>query len=95
VPAIFASYFDFATTEIVERKTASMTGLVSGVPKDIAPWMSSVSDETVRFMLEYNGVKNLRSRITFEADSVRDGIELVKIRSSLQWGDSIEPGPPR
>jgi len=93
IPLIFASYFDFGTTEIVERETAAITGLVSGVPKDLAPWMSFVSDETVRFMLEYNGVKNLRSRIAFEPDGERDGIALVKIRSTLQWGDSIKPGP--
>lgn len=93
IPAICASYFDFATTEVVEKKTASITGLVHGVPKDIAPWMSYVADETVRFMLEYNGVKNLRSRIAFEPATVRDGVELVNIRSTLQWGGSIEPGP--
>ena len=88
IPLITASYFDFATAEVVERQTASITAVMHGVPKDLAPWMSYVADETVRFMLEYNGVSNLRSRISFEPEPARDGHEIVGIRSTLQWKSS-------
>lgn len=85
IPLITASYFDFATAEVVERQPASITALMHGVPRDLAPWMSYVADETVRFMLEYNGVTNLRSRIGFEPEPPRDDHEIVAIRSTLQW----------
>jgi hypothetical protein len=56
-----------------------------GIPKEIAPWMSYVGDETIRFMLEYNGVKEFRSRITFEREGTKEGRELTAIHTAMQW----------
>lgn len=86
IPAITASYFDFATAEVVEKKPESITALMRGIPRDIVPWMGYVGDETVRFMLEYNGVKALRSRFVSEPEGKRDGHEIMTIRSTVQWG---------
>jgi hypothetical protein len=85
IPTITASYFDFATAEVLEKRTGAITAVMHGIPKDIAPWMSYVADETVRFMLEYNGVKELRSRIAMEGEGVQNGQEIVGIKSSMQW----------
>ena len=85
IPAITASYFDFASAEIVEEKPTSITALMRGVPRELVPWMGYVADETVRFMLEYNGVKALRSRFVGEPEGTRDGQEIQSIRSHVQW----------
>jgi len=85
IPAITASYFDFATAEVLEKKARAITAVMHGIPKDLAPWMSFVADETVKFMLEYNGVKELRSKLSFEPEPARDGREIVGIRSTLEW----------
>lgn len=86
IPAITASYFDFATAEVVDQRPGAITALMHGVPREIAPWMSYVSDETLRFMLEYNGVKSFQSKIAFEREGARDGREIVAIRSAMHWG---------
>jgi hypothetical protein len=85
IPAITASYFDFATAEVVEKKTASITARMHGVPREIAPWLAYVADETVRYMLEVNGVKNLRSQLDHEVEGVKDGQTICAIRSHLEW----------
>jgi hypothetical protein len=85
IPAITASYFDFASAEVVEKKSESITALMHGVPRDVVPWMGYVGDETVRFMLEYNGVKALRSGFTSEPEGERDGQPIMAIRSTVQW----------
>lgn len=85
IPIITASYFDFATAEVIERQPGAITAVMHGVPKEVAPWMGYVADETVRFMLEYNGVKELRSKITLEREPAREGQEIVGIRSTMQW----------
>lgn len=85
IPAITASYFDFATAEVVEKKTASITALMHGVPREIVPWLGYVADETVQYMLEINGVKNLRSQVTSEHEGVREGQTICAIRSTLTW----------
>jgi hypothetical protein len=56
-----------------------------GIPKEIAPWMSYVCEETVRFMLEYNGVKSLRLQTTHEREKEAHGCEIVGVRSTIQW----------
>jgi hypothetical protein len=86
IPAITASYFDFASAEVVEKKPESIVALMHGIPRDIAAWMGYVGDETVRFMLEYNGVKGLRSKLANEPEGKRDGQDIVAIRSTVQWG---------
>lgn len=85
IPAITASYFDFATAEVTEDKTGAVTAVMHGIPKDIAPWMSYVGDETIRFMLEYNGVKEFRSRISFAREGEKEGQELTAIHTAMQW----------
>jgi hypothetical protein len=91
IPAIVASYFDFTTAEVVEKHPQSITTLMRGVPKDLVPWMGFVGDETVRLMLEVNGVKSLRSRFAGEPEGRRDGQEIMTIRSTLQWGTAATP----
>jgi hypothetical protein len=93
IPAITASYFDFATAEVVEKKPESITALMHGVPRELVPWMSYVGDETVRFMLEFNGVKGLRSRVTSKLEGKRDGHDVMAIRSTVQWGGASSPPP--
>ena len=88
IPAITASYFDFATAEVLEKKPREITALMHGIPKELVPWMSYVCDETVRFMLEYNGVKNLRSKISSDREGERDGREIMAIRSTLEWDEA-------
>ena len=85
IPLITASYFDFATAEVLEKKTGSISAVMHGIPRDIAAWMSYVADETVRFMLEYNGVKELRSLISTDREGVKDGREIVGIKTSMHW----------
>ncbi len=85
IPAITASYFDFASAEVVEKKAAAIAAVMHGVPKLVAPWMSYVADETVRFMLEYNGVKDLRMRSSFEREGEAHGLEVQGIRTTMTW----------
>lgn len=86
IPVITASYFDFASAEVVEKKPESIVAMLHGVPREIAPWMGYVCDETVRFMLEYNGVKGLKSKFVSEPEGKRDGQDIMGIRSTVQWG---------
>jgi len=97
IPAITASYFDFARAEVLEKHPEAITAVLHGVPKLIAPWMSYVTEETVRFMLEYNGVKDLRVRTISEPTEQAHGQEIVSLRSQLKWGSARDSGiaPPR
>ena len=97
IPAITASYFDFARAEVVEKKSETITAVLHGIPKLIAPWMSYVTEETVRFMLEYNGVQDLRVRTFSEPAAPAHGQEIVALRSQLTWGVARDSGaaPPR
>lgn len=85
IPTLTANYFDFANAEINEKKTGAVTATMHGIPKEIAPWMTYVCEETVRFMLEYNGVKNLRLQTTFEREKESQAQEIVGLRSTIQW----------
>lgn len=90
IPVLTASYFDFATAEVLDKKPAAITAMMHGVPRDLAPWMSYVADETVRFMLEQKGaqtlrVKDLKTAAVFEREPMREGVEIVGIRSTFAW----------
>lgn len=85
IPTLTANYFDFANAEILEKKTGSVTATMHGIPKEIAPWMTYVCEETVRFMLEYNGVKNLRLQTAQEREKESQGQEILGLRSTIQW----------
>ena len=85
IPTLTANYFDFANAEILEKKTGSVTATMHGIPKEIAPWMTYVCEETVRFMLEYNGVKNLRLQTAQEREKESQGPEILGLRSTIQW----------
>ena len=87
IPAITASYFDFATAEVVEKGSSAVTAVMHGVPSLLVPWMSHVADETVRFLLEYNGAKNLRVRTTSAREGQAHGQELMALRSAITWGE--------
>ncbi len=64
-----------------------------GVPKLVAPWMSYVADETVRFMLEYTGVKDLRMRTGFEREGDAHGLEVQGIRTTMTWTTLASSSP--
>lgn len=85
IPTLTANYFDFANAEILEKKTGSVTATMHGIPKELAPWMTYVCEETVRFMLEYNGVKNLRLQTSQEREKESQGREILGLRSTIQW----------
>lgn len=85
IPTLTANYFDFANAEVLEKKTGSVTATMHGIPKEIALWMTYVCEETVRFMLEYNGVKNLRLQTAQEREKESQGQEILGLRSTIQW----------
>ena len=90
IPAITASYFDFATAEVITKSSESVTAIMHGIPRPIAPWMTYVVEDTVRFMLEYNGTEDLRIRSTTEREGQHDGLELTAIRGTIRWGDAAK-----
>jgi hypothetical protein len=97
IPAITASYFNFATAEVIEKQPEAITAVMHGVPKIVAPWMTYVCEETVRFMLEYNGVDDLRVRTVLDREGEAHGQEIVALRSILTWGGANPTNslPPR
>jgi hypothetical protein len=97
IPGITASYFDFATAEVLAKGSDSVTAIMHGIPRPIAPWMTYVVEETLRFMLEYNGTEHLRIRSTAEREGQRDNLDLMAIRGTLRWGEATksQSEPPR
>lgn len=90
IPQLTANYFDFVTAEVVDKKPAAITALMHSVPREVAPWLSYVADETVRFMLEQKvaqdaKMKDLTTTTTFERTSAREGVEAVNIRTTMAW----------